>query len=171
MTSPAGQLPGFSSDGAGAALIHPPDYMQHWQGHRRLTRRVIEAFPEEELFTYSAAPPMRPFASLVDEIQLVTRVTLTGLLRDDWGRPAPRTPAPARATELLAEWDELTVQLDEEFGLIDPQRFAQTHVLPWGKMTGWFITLATLDNEIHHRGQGYVYLRALGLQPPDYLQR
>lgn len=25
----------------------------HWQGHRRKTRRVIEAFPVEALFNYS----------------------------------------------------------------------------------------------------------------------
>jgi uncharacterized damage-inducible protein DinB len=28
-----------------------------------------------------------------------------------------------------------------------------------------------LDNEIHHRGQGYVYLRELGVEPPAFYQR
>ena len=27
--------------------------------------------------------------------------------------------------------------------------------------------LYVIDNEIHHRGQGYVYLRALGIEPPS----
>jgi uncharacterized damage-inducible protein DinB len=26
--------------------------------------------------------------------------------------------------------------------------------------------LYVVDNEIHHRAQGYVYLRALGIEPP-----
>ena len=26
-------------------------------------------------------------------------------------------------------------------------------------------------NEIHHRGQGYVYLRALGIEPPPFYER
>ena len=28
-----------------------------------------------------------------------------------------------------------------------------------------------IDNEIHHRGQGYVYLRALGIEPPAFYDR
>jgi uncharacterized damage-inducible protein DinB len=28
-----------------------------------------------------------------------------------------------------------------------------------------------IDNEIHHRGQGYVYLRALGIEPPFFWTR
>jgi len=27
------------------------------------------------------------------------------------------------------------------------------------------------DNEIHHRGQGYVYLRSLGTEPPPFWER
>jgi uncharacterized damage-inducible protein DinB len=28
-----------------------------------------------------------------------------------------------------------------------------------------------IDNEIHHRGQAYVYLRALGIEPPPFYDR
>nr|WP_244977060.1 DinB family protein [Deinococcus humi] len=28
-----------------------------------------------------------------------------------------------------------------------------------------------MENEIHHRGQGYVYFRALGIMPPDFRAR
>jgi uncharacterized damage-inducible protein DinB len=28
-----------------------------------------------------------------------------------------------------------------------------------------------IDNEIHHRGEGYVYLRALGIEPPPFYER
>ncbi|NLG08337.1 MAG: damage-inducible protein DinB, partial [Deinococcales bacterium] len=28
-----------------------------------------------------------------------------------------------------------------------------------------------IDNEIHHRAQGYVYLRALGVEPPPFWER
>jgi hypothetical protein len=36
-----------------ATFINSQDFLNHWQGHRRVTRRVIEAFPEDKLFTYS----------------------------------------------------------------------------------------------------------------------
>ncbi|MEJ6979249.1 DinB family protein [Pedobacter sp. P351] len=28
-----------------------------------------------------------------------------------------------------------------------------------------------IDNEIHHRGQAYVYLRSLGITPPFFWER
>jgi hypothetical protein len=31
-----------------ASFIAPSDMLAHWQGHRRLTRRVIEAFPDDQ---------------------------------------------------------------------------------------------------------------------------
>ena len=33
------------------------------------------------------------------------------------------------------------------------------------------LLLYIIDNEIHHRGQGYVYLRALGIEPPPFYER
>jgi uncharacterized damage-inducible protein DinB len=33
------------------------------------------------------------------------------------------------------------------------------------------LLLYCIDNEIHHRGQGYVYLRALGIEPPPFWER
>jgi hypothetical protein len=39
---------------------------RNWQGHRRLTRRVIEAFPEDKLFQFSMGG-MRPFAEMAWE--------------------------------------------------------------------------------------------------------
>ena len=41
-------------------IISTKELLEHWQGHRRLTRRVIEIFPEDKLFTYSIGG-MRPF--------------------------------------------------------------------------------------------------------------
>ena len=36
-----------------AMFISTDALLEHWRGHRRLTRRVIEAFPEDQLFTFS----------------------------------------------------------------------------------------------------------------------
>ena len=34
-------------------LISKENLLKHWQGHRFLTRRVIEAFPEKDFFEFS----------------------------------------------------------------------------------------------------------------------
>lgn len=85
-------------------MITPEEFLEHWQGHRRATRGVIEAFPAEEFFRFSVGG-MRPFAELAME------------------------------------------------------------------MPGYALLLYVMDNEIHHRGQGYAYLRALGIEPPPFYDR
>jgi uncharacterized damage-inducible protein DinB len=39
------------------------------------------------------------------------------------------------------------------------------------EMPGIVTIQYAIDNEIHHRGQGYVYLRALGIEPPPFWER
>jgi len=41
-------------------VITPSELLEHWQGHRRLTRRMIEAFPEDAFFNHTIGG-MRPF--------------------------------------------------------------------------------------------------------------
>ena len=55
---------------------------------------------------------------------------------------------------------------------IPPQRFQET-LTAFGQYTDVLhnLILYVIDNEIHHRGQGYVYLRALGIAPPPFYQR
>lgn len=145
-------------------------FLDHWLGHRRLTRRVIAAFPEDQLFTFSAAPPMRTFGEMGGELHFVSRMTLDGLRTGEWKEPdwagAPRTQA-----ELLAAWDALSARIAAEFGQIDPAGFSRVSALPWGEMPGWVAAIYAVDNEIHHRGQGYVFLRALGVEPPAFYER
>jgi hypothetical protein len=53
--------------------------LEHWQGHRNLTRRVIEAFPEKDLFEFSIAG-MRPFAKLAVELISIGGPALKGIV-------------------------------------------------------------------------------------------
>src|SRR5258708_38783001 len=51
---------------AEVSVVTASDLLKNWQGHRRLTRKVIEAFPEAKLFQVSVGG-MRPFADLAWE--------------------------------------------------------------------------------------------------------
>ena len=55
---------------------------------------------------------------------------------------------------------------------IPAARFSET-ITAFGEYTGVLhvLVLYVIDNEIHHRGQGYVYLRALGIEPPPFYER
>ena len=152
-------------------IVTPEGFLAHWQGHRRLTRRMIEAFPQGQLFTFTPAPPMRPFGVMAWEIHQVSELTLNGLRTGEWVEPDWRLGTSTDRAQLLSEWDTLSARLDAEFPKVDLNFFAQMHKLPWGEMSGWEATIYNIDNEIHHRGQGYVYLRALGIEPPAFYER
>nr|WP_184028701.1 DinB family protein [Deinococcus budaensis] len=156
-----------------ATILSPAAFLAHWQGHRALTRRVIEAFPEEQLFTFSAAPPMRSFGQMAWEMHGVAEYTLGGLVTDRWPTPdwTADGPPPQERAALLAAWNALTARLDAELPGVPAARYPQTKALSWGEMTAFDAAIYAIDNEIHHRAQGYVYLRALGLEPPPFWER
>jgi uncharacterized damage-inducible protein DinB len=151
------------------AFITPDALLAHWQGHRRLTRRVIAAFPDDQLFTYSVGG-MRPFGALALEMLTMAVPMVRGAVSGDWTALRARDPRPKE--EILRLWDEGTEQLTTVWAQIPPQRFAET-VTAFGQYTGVLhdLILYVIDNEIHHRGQGYVYLRALGIEPPPFYER
>ena len=74
--------------------------------------------------------------------------------------------------ELLRLWDETTEKLNKIWATIPTRRFTDVDKAfgQW-ENSGINTILYGIDNEIHHRGQGYVYLRALGVEPPLFWER
>lgn len=150
-------------------FVGPEDLLKHWQGHRGLTRRVIEAFPEDQLFSFSIGG-MRPFGMMAMEMIGMSEPMVRGVVTGEWDGPLDRTPRPKE--EVLRLWDESTVGIDTYWSQIAPERFQET-LTAFGLYTGpvYNLLFYVIDNEIHHRGQGYVYLRALGIEPPPFYDR
>jgi len=144
--------------------------LENWQGHRNLTRRVIEAFPEKELFSFNIGG-MRPFADMVKEMINVDVDGLKGIVNSNVEAYNHELPYSTKA-ELLAGWDEATPQIDALLRQIPEERFPENFNLfgqyefPIIQNIQYFV-----DNQIHHRGQGFVYLRALGIEPPFFWDR
>lgn len=152
-----------------APFITPDALLEHWQGHRRLTRRVIEAFPEDQLFTYSVGS-MRPFGVLALELISMAAPMVRGVVTGDWEQSWEREARPR--DEILRLWDEGTEEINALWPQIPPEQFLET-ATAFGQYTGLLhdLFLYVIDNEIHHRGQGYVYLRALDIAPPPFYER
>jgi uncharacterized damage-inducible protein DinB len=152
-----------------APVVTPAALLEHWQGHRRLTRRLIEAFPEDQLFTFSLGG-MRPFGIMALELISTGAPTVRGLVTGDW---VYRTDRDAMSkADLLRLWDEATAEIDALWAQLRPEAF-QEHFTAFGMYpgTGFHLLSYAIDNEVHHRGQGYVYLRALGIEPPPFYER
>jgi uncharacterized damage-inducible protein DinB len=152
-----------------ALFITPEALLAHWQGHRRLTRLVIDAFPEERLFRFSVGG-MRPFGELAMEMIAMAVPMVRGVVSGDWSTSGSRDPRSKQ--EVLRLWDESTEELDRLWPQIPPERFLETRTA-FGQYPGVVhdLILYIIDNEIHHRGQGYVYLRVLDIEPPPFYRR
>lgn len=150
-------------------FISPDAMRAHWQGHRTLTRRVIEAFPDDKLFTHSVGK-MRSFGELAKEMLGMATPTIDGLITGKWDS-YEASKVTTRET-LLATWDEATAAIDAKWSQIPVPHFQDT-VTAFGQWTmpAYALVLYLVDNEVHHRGQGYVYLRELGIEPPPFYER
>ena len=74
--------------------------------------------------------------------------------------------------KLLELWDEGTERITALWTGIPDERFSET-IKAFGRYEGRVsdLLLYVIDNEVHHRGQGYVYLRALGIEPAPFRER
>src|ERR1700760_971235 len=150
-------------------LVTAEALLSNWQGHRRLTRRLIEAFPEDKLFQFSIGG-MRPFSDLAYEFIHMTMPVVNGVATHVWKQFEGAKPT--TKADLLRLWDEQTAALNQAFPKIAPEKFAEVSKAFDQWENPGIITLEyAIDNEIHHRGQGYVYLRALGIEPPHFWER
>jgi uncharacterized damage-inducible protein DinB len=160
----------MSTTQSDSPLILPADALrQHWQGHRRLTRRVIDAFPDDQLFTFTIGG-MRPFGAMSLELLTMAVPMAQGIVSNTWDTSQSREPRPK--ADILRQWDESTATIDRLWPQIPPARFQET-MTAFGQYPGTVhdLLLYVIDNEIHHRGQGTVYLRALGIEPPPFYER
>jgi len=73
---------------------------------------------------------------------------------------------------ILRLWDEATEEITQLWAKVPADRFNEK-IVAFGQYEGtvWSTILYYIDNEIHHRGQGYVYLRALNIEPPFFWER
>jgi uncharacterized damage-inducible protein DinB len=153
-----------------AGVFTPEDLLKHWQGHRGLTRKMIEAFPEDKLFTHSIGG-MRPFSDLVYEFLGMAVPGLKGIATDQWQKWADADKVKSKE-ELLALWDQATDDISAIWATIPAERWHE-QIVAFGQWPGTCTSILFyfIDNEIHHRGQAYVYLRSLGIEPPAFWDR
>ncbi|MEJ4087124.1 DinB family protein [Galbibacter orientalis] len=152
-------------------ILTPDELLKHWQGHRTLTRRVIELFPEKEFFTYKIGG-MRTFAEMTMELIGIAAPGMkeivignTEKLREDFDHGGKKLA-------ILELWDKSTEEINSYWEQLETKDFSREMKL-FGEYDGTVMSfiLYFIDNEVHHRGQGYVYLRSLNIEPPFFWER
>ncbi|HZH96350.1 MAG TPA: DinB family protein [Flavisolibacter sp.] len=153
------------------SVITSAELLEHWQGHRGLTRKVIEAFPEKEFFEYSIGG-MRPFAGMVQELLAIAGPGMKQIVDGTTGQLNEHLEEANSKANILSLWDKASADINDYWLQIRDERFHDA-ILSFGQFEGTVLSsiLYFIDNEIHHRAQGYVYLRSLGIEPPAFWNR
>lgn len=157
-----------------AVVLTADVVLKQWQGHRGLTRRTIEAFPEDKLFNYSVGG-MRPFGQLAIEMLTMGAPGIRGIVTRKWPsyeQVDSEFKNIKTKAQLLEAWDKATEEINQLWPQIHAERFQEIEKVfgQWEGPVYWSL-FYFIDNEIHHRGQGYVYLRTLGIEPPPFWDR
>lgn len=152
-------------------VITGEELLNHWQGHRRLTRRVLEAFPEKDFFTFSIGG-MRPVSGLASELLAIAGPGMRELAENTKEALNEHLEEATSKESFLKLWDAATADIDRYWALIPEAKF-HDKVMTFGQYEGtvWSSIFYFIDNEIHHRAQISVYLRALGIEPPYFWER
>jgi hypothetical protein len=147
-------------------------FWTRFAAQRRLTIKLLEVFPENELFGFKPTEHLRPFADIAIELLWSEQYMLRGVIEGVWETQyRPETFANKNAMlsvfrirqETAAAW----------FRKVTPERFLQSEPDPYTKQPNTMRSRLEemIEHETHHRGQGYVYLRLLDLEPPDFWVR
>lgn len=143
--------------------------LRYWQNVRKLTLRLFDLFPEGK-FNFRPVETVRSVAEQFDHILVVELYTRIGLITGQWDQAAF---SGERDRSWMTLRNKLFYEHQKTIGLLRllPEgRFMQVYETPFGRLTGETVVYTAIDEEIHHRGNLYTYLRLLGLEPPQMVQ-
>lgn len=151
-------------------IFDKSEFLKMWLENKKLTRRVIEKFPEDQIFTFSIGG-MRTFELLMAELLAISVPSLQSIIKNEDVALDEKSTFKDKAS-LLALWDKDMEMVEQLYNEIPIERFNDRFLL-FKSYDGIikYHFMYFLENEIHHRAQAFVYLRALGIEPPFFWER
>ncbi len=146
------------------------DLTEHLERYRATTLQVFDLVEEKDL----AWRPSQDQYSLGQQLLHIAQTEdhfSRGLFEGDWDSDRIRFPKPLPTLEELKK----SFGTVREFTLaklleLDPDQLGEAVEIPNGppdhSMRSWLWFI--LEHELHHRGQIWAYLRAMGYTPPFY---
>jgi len=143
--------------------------IRYWRNVRGLTIKLCELFPENQ-FDFRPIAAVRSVAEQFNHIVGVERYTLNGLTLGDWEFKGEQGLSNEKSAiiELLKTENQKTAQLLSQ---LNESEFNKIHHTKFGDMSGEVVAYVAIDEEIHHRGNLYVYARMLNIEPPQMVQK
>jgi uncharacterized damage-inducible protein DinB len=149
-------------------------FFEVWEENRRLTNRIVRSLTETGALDQTPVAGMRSFREMLIEIWEMERGYIEGLALGNWRWEPGEHLKTLPIDEFLAYGRTIREQTRRLWPSISMETLLQPRRNPFWEgpeepAIAW-LTYA-LENEIHHRGQAYVYLRLIGKQPPEFYVR
>jgi len=143
-------------------------FVDYWEGARQRTERALPLIPPERV-DWAPASGAFTFGDLVRHLGATERQLFVGLILN--GRSTYQGCGPELGATLADAIDYLRRMHAESVDLLRglPDEVLQKRVkTPAGvDLRVWKWLRAMTEHEAHHRGQLYLYLRCLGIRPPE----
>jgi uncharacterized damage-inducible protein DinB len=131
------------------------------------TRKMIAAVPSEKL-DFRPTADMRSARELALHLMGNYSFLLAGMAENNWSLEAFKTNGEHLTTnDLVSNFDALYKTVKEKLRSFPDEAF-ELRVKPFGvEQKISTIVQGVAEHEIHHRGQLTVYLRLMGIKPPE----
>lgn len=143
-------------------------FFEYWSDSFRITRGTLERFPEPTLgdvLVSGLRSPGELFAHIFAHSNGVFNACVRRELKPEELYLLP-DHVDLRKTLALVRYAQRTMEGLLAHGSMDRQQWMQSVKTPWGDVPMESLCLESFAHEIHHRGQLFVMLRLLGLEPP-----
>lgn len=129
--------------------------------------RCIDAIPADKI-NATPIPGMKSPKELVVHLCGFMRATPDAVAKGEMGNFDEKAMAAAITTkeQLVAFARECWNAADKTTASVSDAQIAAMVKTPWGDFPGLAMYSIATDEFIHHRGQLYAYLRAMGIEPP-----
>lgn len=145
------------------------DLTEHLQRYRAVTLQVFDLIEDGDLGWRPGASQYSLGQQLLHIAQAEDRF-VHGLFEGDWSLERVRFPPELPTIEEMKAFFErvrsFTLGRLDEVGPVDLGKVVETPDAPDHTLRSWLWFI--LEHELHHRGQIWAYLRAMGRTPPFY---
>ena len=144
-------------------------FLRYWHNIRQLTIRLLDEFPPDS-FDFRPAREIMTVSQQFKHILLVETFVREGFITHKWKQP-DELVSNMFEKEMLK--DKLKIENQKTIHLLSEVpdgKFIKTLHTPYGNISGEILFQVAVDEEIHHRGNLYIYLRCLGKTPPQMIQ-
>jgi uncharacterized damage-inducible protein DinB len=147
-------------------------FQEHYDQVTRVTCRAVRTIPPDKL-DMKPTPEMMSVKDLAAHMFLSEKVMMKGartgeILQEDFAEAGRLVGAMKTPEEIAAYGEKVHAETNAWIAGATDADYAKPVKAFWGMtMTPEVCVMSSYEHTVHHRGQLYVYLRLMGLVPPD----